>query len=168
MPSDDVHIKWAYRFAFVASIMLYVGGLDLLHVIFLAGVFMFGTKFVSPDLDIDSIPYQRWGFAKVFFWPYLHFVPHRSKWSHNLILGPIVLVTYFCLVLVVIGVCLNVFWLPVIEPIIDWAQEMLTQVLSLNMSRENIVLIIPFIASLLAAAAYHIIVDNVFKGDRKA
>lgn len=168
MPGDAVHVKWAQIAAFVASVVMYAGGVDLLHILLLAGIFMFGTKYVSPDLDINSIPYHRWGVLRVFFWPFLKLVPHRDKWSHNIILGPIVLVAYFSLVLVFIGTILNQFWLPVVEPMIDRAQEMLTQVMTLQVSSENMAIILPVIGCLLAAAVLHIIVDTVFTGDRQS
>ena len=168
MPGDAVHVKWAQRTAFVASVIMYACGIDLLHIIVMAGVFMFGTKYVSPDLDLDSIPYRRWGILRVLFWPFLKIVPHRDTWSHHIILGPIGVVAYFIFVMVVLGTVLNKFWLPVVEPMIDRAQEMLAQVMTLNVSAENMAILLPVIGCLLAACMHHIIVDIVFTGDRQA
>ena len=167
MPGDAVHVKWAQRTAFVASVIMYAGGIDLLHIILMVSVFMFGTKYVSPDLDIDSVPYRRWGILRVLFWPFLKIVSHRDTWSHHIIIGPISVVTYFVFMMIVLGTVLNRFWLPVVEPMIDHAQEMLAQVMTLNVSPENMAILLPVVACLLAACVHHIIVDKVFKGDRQ-
>ena len=168
MPSDAVHVKWGYRAAFVGGAIAYVRGVDLIDIILMACIFMFGIKYVSPDLDLDSQPYQRWSVFRVFFYPFMKYVKHRSKWSHNIILGPIVVVSYFLIVMIIVGNLLNRYWLPVIEPTIDQAQEMLTQIMTLNMSPETMAIIVPAILCLLAAAAHHIIIDMIFTGDRHA
>ena len=167
MPSDAVHVKWGYIVAVAGSVILSALGVNLIDVVLLAFVFMFGIKYVSPDLDIDSQPYQRWGILKVFFYPYMKYIKHRSKWSHGILLGPIFTVSYFLTVVVIIGACLNRFWLPVIEPLIDTAQEILKQIVALNISPENMAIILPAIACLLAAVMHHIIIDTIFTGDNQ-
>jgi uncharacterized metal-binding protein len=55
----------------------------------------------SPDLDLDSAIDDRWG---VFFWiwrPYMWLVPHRSIWSHSLIIAPLLRLTYFYFALLI-------------------------------------------------------------------
>jgi len=165
MPGDEGHIKWAQRVVFVASVVMYSLGVDLLNIILLAGIFMFGTKYVSPDLDIDSKPYQRWGILKVFMWPFVKVMSHRQL-SHHPIFGPIIVVSYFSLVVLLLCSILNKYWLPVVEPMIDRAQVILTQVMTLNLTHENAVIIGTCVLCLMAAAELHIIVDNIFKGDR--
>lgn len=52
----------------------------------------------SSDLDIDSTIDNRWG---IFFWiwrPYMWFIPHRSFWSHSLIISPLLRLGYFVIV----------------------------------------------------------------------
>ena len=165
MPGDETHVKWAQYAAFVGSIVMYGIGIDLLSIICMAGIFMFGTKYVSPDLDIDSTPYQRWGILKVLFYPCVKLLKHR-KLSHNLLVGPIIVVSYFSSIMLILCMVLNRFWLPVVEPMIDRAQEMLTQIMTLNLNHDNAVVIGVVLACLLAAAEWHIIIDTMFKGDR--
>ncbi len=43
--------------------------------------------FLSPDLDIQSRPYQRWGLLRWLWWPYQKVLPHRSFFSHGPIIG---------------------------------------------------------------------------------
>jgi uncharacterized metal-binding protein len=60
----------------------------------LAGSILFSGLMLSPDLDLDSSIYQRWGPLKFLWWPYQKLVPHRSILSHSL-LGALLRVVYF-------------------------------------------------------------------------
>lgn len=44
------------------------------------------TYFLSPDLDLHSRIYRRWGFLRWIWIPYQKVIPHRSWLSHS---GPI-------------------------------------------------------------------------------
>ena len=60
--------------------------------------FVFATYFLSPDMDIDSRVFKRWGLLRFIFCPYRDLFKHR-KLSHNVILGPISLLGYLaCLI----------------------------------------------------------------------
>lgn len=52
--------------------------------------YLFGTFFLSPDLDIKSGPYNRWGMLKVIWVPYQLFFGHRGV-LHHPVFGPVVL-----------------------------------------------------------------------------
>lgn len=63
----------------------------------------------SPDLDLDSAIDNRWG---IFFWiwrPYMWLIPHRSFWSHSLIVAPLLRLAYFYLVIA--GMLIGATWL---------------------------------------------------------
>ncbi|MCW7077485.1 MAG: metal-binding protein [Candidatus Syntrophoarchaeum sp.] len=167
MPGDAEHIAWAQRVAFVAGVVLYASGVDLIHVLGIIGTFLFGTMYVSPDLDIQSKPFQRWGIFRILWYPFLRIVAHRSNWSHNILLGPITVVSYFMLIAIGAGIALNKFWLPVVEPLIDQGQEILRQLMTLHPTHDNFMLVAVFVASLLAAAEWHILLDIMMKGDRQ-
>lgn len=47
---------------------------------------LLGTYFLSPDLDLHSRIYRRWGFFRWIWKPYQMLIPHRSWLSHS---GPI-------------------------------------------------------------------------------
>ncbi len=49
----------------------------------------------GPDLDIVSRPYSRWGPMRAIWLPYRYFFPHRSRFSHGLVLGALIRVIYF-------------------------------------------------------------------------
>lgn len=49
----------------------------------LTAAHLFGTYFMSPDLDIDSAIDKRWGPLQIIWRPYRVVVPHRAIWSHS-------------------------------------------------------------------------------------
>jgi uncharacterized metal-binding protein len=51
----------------------------------------------SPDLDLHSRPYRRWGPLRFIWIPYQKMIPHRSWVSHSFVLGPLIRVLYFAL-----------------------------------------------------------------------
>jgi uncharacterized metal-binding protein len=74
---------------FATPIVLAVGasqfGLEV-GVIAAASHFL-GGYWLSPDLDIKSRPFLRWGVLKIIWLPYQRFIPHRSPLSHAPVLG---------------------------------------------------------------------------------
>ena len=56
--------------------------------------FLFGGLFLSPDLDINSRPYQRWGALRWLWWPYQRLIRHRSMLSHSPFLGTAIRINY--------------------------------------------------------------------------
>ncbi|WP_114569790.1 metal-binding protein [Exiguobacterium flavidum] len=54
-----------------------------------------GTLWLSPDLDLKSEPYYRWGPFRVLWIPYVKAMPHRSIWSHGLLIGDVIRLLYF-------------------------------------------------------------------------
>ena len=56
--------------------------------------FLIGGLWLSPDLDTNSLPYQRWGPLRWLWWPYRKALRHRSVLSHSPLLGTLVRVGY--------------------------------------------------------------------------
>ena len=168
MPNDDTHGKWAFGVCCISALVLHTAGVSILNIIYLSVIFMFGTKYVSPDLDINSKPYQRWGILRIFWRPYTDYVPHRGMLSHNIVIGPIVLCLWLTLVVAIVIGFFMVFWLPVIEPAIDGAQKIITQIVELDPTVSTIKMFAVFYGVVMASQAFHIILDKVMKGDRQA
>ncbi|MGD1936924.1 MAG: metal-binding protein [Cyanophyceae cyanobacterium] len=61
----------------------------------LTGGFAAGGFFLSPDLDIHSVPYKRWGPLRWIWLPYRKMFRHRSPWTHGVLIGTTVRVAYF-------------------------------------------------------------------------
>ncbi|MDK2946892.1 Uncharacterized metal-binding protein [Methanolobus vulcani] len=53
--------------------------------------YIFATLFLSPDLDISSKPYKRWGALRILWWPYKELFKHRGL-SHHPVVGPLSIV----------------------------------------------------------------------------
>lgn len=101
MPSGKTHVK--------INITLLLGILLSLHTNFMKShippeytefdtiaifsfAFIFGTYYLSPDLDIKSDPLKRWGILKHIWWPYQKIFKHRGKLHHPLS-GPIIIIS---------------------------------------------------------------------------
>ena len=59
---------------------------------------LFAGLMLSPDLDLDSSVYHRWGVLKWLWLPYQKVMPHRSFFSHSFIIAPLIRVAYFLVV----------------------------------------------------------------------
>ncbi|MBC8142755.1 MAG: metal-binding protein [Armatimonadetes bacterium] len=64
----------------------------------LAAATLFSGLMLSPDLDLDSSIYRRWGVFRFLWWPYMKAMPHRSFLSHSYVIAPLIRVAYFLLV----------------------------------------------------------------------
>ncbi len=57
--------------------------------------YLLGGLFLSPDLDLQSRPFKRWGFLKILWIPYQRFIPHHRHWlSHGVIIGSALRLVY--------------------------------------------------------------------------
>lgn len=109
MPNGKTHIK--------INITLLLGILLSLHTNFMKSnippeytefdtiaifsfAFIFGTYHLSPDLDIKSEPFKRWGILKYIWWPYQKIFKHRGK-LHNPLSGPIIIISTVGLFIIV-------------------------------------------------------------------
>lgn len=49
--------------------------------------YLFGGLYLSPDLDIKSTPYLKWGYLRFLWIPYQKAIKHRSVLSHGILIG---------------------------------------------------------------------------------
>ncbi|TGC09115.1 metal-binding protein [Methanolobus halotolerans] len=77
----------------------FINYLNAYTILIFAAAYVFATFFLSPDLDIDSKPYKRWGILRVLWWPYKVIFKHRG-FSHNPILGPLSILINLALIVV--------------------------------------------------------------------
>jgi len=55
---------------------------------------LLGGLYLSPDLDLKSIPWKRWGILRIIWLPYQKFIPHRHWLSHAPVIGSAVRLLY--------------------------------------------------------------------------
>jgi len=61
-----------------------------------ASAHLLGGLYLSPDLDLVSKPFKRWGVLRVLWLPYQKLIPcHRHWLSHGVIVGSVVRLLYF-------------------------------------------------------------------------
>jgi uncharacterized metal-binding protein len=63
---------------------------------------LFGGLMFGPDLDIQSKQYTRWGIFRLLWFPYKVIFPHRSRFTHGIILGTFIRCVYFALMITLI------------------------------------------------------------------
>src|SRR6266566_7018649 len=66
----------------------------------LVGSYLASGILFSPDLDLHSRPYRRWGPLRFIWLPYQKMIPHRSWVSHSFVFGPLFRVCYFALMVI--------------------------------------------------------------------
>lgn len=66
---------------------------------------VFGTFFLSPDLDLDSSAYKCWGALRFLWSPYKAFVKHRSPLSHSIV-GGVFRMVYLTIALILLSIIL--------------------------------------------------------------
>ncbi len=65
-----------------------------------AAAHLLGGLYLSPDLDLVSKPFKRWGLLRVLWLPYQKLIPcHRHWLSHGVIVGSIVRLLYLAALL---------------------------------------------------------------------
>jgi len=102
MPSGEVHDRITVVGAVVAAPVWWLCTQpphDWTAGATLVGATLFSGLMLSPDLDLDSSIYRRWGPLRFLWWPYQKAIPHRSRLSHSFVFAPLLRLAYFlCLV----------------------------------------------------------------------
>jgi len=164
MPGDATHVKWAKWASFLGAIGLYTYGMDIIHIIATVALFMFSVMWLSPDLDLPGTePLKRWGGLQLAWALFEKKIPHRSKWSHGLIIGFIMIQLNFLVIAAVIIAFFRVCWLPLIEPLIAQGNAVIDDLLVLHFSPVVIAGITWWLFVCLAAHWHHKILDTFMR-----
>jgi uncharacterized metal-binding protein len=104
MPSGSTHDRitlWSLPVVTVLTAALTrSGNLTLL----VSGGFLFSGLMLSPDLDLHSLPFKRWGWLRWIWIPYQKAMGHRSIFSHGPIIGTTLRVLYLGSWIALVGV----------------------------------------------------------------
>ena len=107
MPKGKTHENLLLKFIpFVLVIFFFIGvnlpiRLDI-YGLLVINAYLIGGYFFSPDLDIDSSVYRRWGIFRWIWLPYKNLISHRSKLSHGILIGTIIRILYFFILISII------------------------------------------------------------------
>jgi len=101
MPSYQIHDKINIALLVLILPALIYLNVDFVTVSVFTLSYVFATYFLSPDLDIDSRVFRRWGLLRFLWCPYKDLFHHR-KISHNVILGPVSLISYLSALIILV------------------------------------------------------------------
>ena len=71
---------------------------------------LFSGLLFSPDLDLHSESYIRWGWLRFIWWPYKTALPHRHVLSHGFLIGAISRIIYLHVMICLLFFSLRWFW----------------------------------------------------------
>ncbi|MEJ1518126.1 DUF2227 family putative metal-binding protein [Bacillus cereus] len=95
MPSGSTHNKINFLFLPAFLLLLVLSGFGSFKYAFIFSIgFVFGTLFLDPDLDTRGKSFRRWGIFKFIWIPYQRTFPHRSVFTHGIIIGDIIRIAY--------------------------------------------------------------------------
>jgi len=86
---DGISLAVGIPLAIVAALFLPSGAVLTWFI-----AYVFSCFLLSPDLDLHSDPYLRWGPLRFIWKPYMRVVPHRSWVSHGFLVGSFIRVVY--------------------------------------------------------------------------
>jgi uncharacterized metal-binding protein len=110
MPNGVVHDRITITVAALGAVAIqYVTGEWRLTFIYGIATLFSGLLF-SPDLDLHSESYIRWGWLKFLWWPYKTALPHRHLLSHGFLIGIISRIVYLHLMIGLMLIGLRLFW----------------------------------------------------------
>lgn len=93
MPNYQTHDRIAlYTTPIIVGVAFFF--LYPLHAILLGIFFLLANRYLSPDLDIDSIQNRRWGLFSFVWYPYRAIIHHRSILSHSGLLSATLRILY--------------------------------------------------------------------------
>ena len=85
--------------------------------------FLIGGLWLSPDLDTNSRPYQRWGPLRWLWWPYRKTLRHRSILSHTPVVGTLVRVGYGLGIVLLLSGLLHPWGAPSSSEVLIWLKQ---------------------------------------------
>lgn len=69
-----------------------------------SGGFLFSGLMFSPDLDLKSLPFKRWGWLRWIWIPYQKAMRHRSIFSHGPLIGTTLRMLYLATWTALVGI----------------------------------------------------------------
>ncbi|NES20512.1 MAG: metal-binding protein [Symploca sp. SIO3E6] len=115
MPSGQIHDRitlWSLPVVTALTLAI-TRNSDLTLIV--AGGFFFSGLMLSPDLDLRSRPFKRWGWLRWIWIPYQKVMRHRSVFSHGMLVGTTLRVLYLLSWVILLALF--------IVPVVHWLGE---------------------------------------------
>jgi uncharacterized metal-binding protein len=163
MPSGRTHDRITLWSAPVGAALVWLATWDSTKTLIFVGGYLLGGLFLSPDLDIHSRPYLRWGPLRWIWLPYRRGMHHRSMLSHGPIVGTTVRLLYLSLWVGLVGAIVLVCWAQSVDPMawqaLAWKQgQSIWQGIQLDVRRYPAELLVTFVG-LEVGAMSHVLSD---------
>jgi len=112
MPSGKTHIKINWGVLVLLNILIWVfySDVNIKYYVFFNISFLLVSYYISPDLDIDSSVYRRWGLMRWVWYPYREVMKHQGA-SHSFIWGPVSIILnllIFASIIILIAASLDI------------------------------------------------------------
>jgi len=107
MPSGKTHNIITATTTPIIGMVLYSITHDIKMTLIIVFSFLFSSLMFNGDLDIKSSVYNRWSFLKWIWYPYREIIPHRSIWSHGILIGTVIRLLYLAPIFILIWNCFN-------------------------------------------------------------
>jgi len=171
MPNDAKHIKVGTVVCGLLLLPLIHFGVDYALIAVFAASFMFTTKYLSPDIDLDSKPYHRWGPLRYLFFLYMHTHSHRKS-SHSFIRGPVIMLLYVCIVVIAPVLVILYMLVPItcalMQGAVHVAELVTAYVYAIQPTPKNMLIVGVAVAAFFLSRWTHSSLDIVAKEDKKA
>ncbi len=170
MPNGPVHDRITLAVAALgAAAMQYDTGEWRLTFIYGISTLFSGLLF-SPDLDLHSESYIRWGWLRFIWWPYKAALPHRHILSHGLLIGVVSRIIYLHVMIGLLFIVLRwswyALWIGRKSDVLQEAQYIYISGFDLYTSIEPGYLLAGFIGLWIGAEA-HTIADMIWSSTKK-
>jgi len=169
MPNGPVHDRITVAVAVLGSAaMQYDTGEWRLAFIYGISTLFSGLLF-SPDLDLHSESYIRWGWLRFIWWPYKTALPHRHILSHGLLIGVVSRILYLHVMIALLVIFLRwgwqSLWMGGKTDVVQEAQYIYASGIDLYRSIDPIYLLAGFLGLWIGAEA-HTIADLIWSATK--
>ncbi len=108
MPSGKKHITINWLILAILNILIFIfySDISIKHYVFFNISFLLVSYYISPDLDIDSSVYRRWGIMRWIWYPYREIMKHRGL-SHSIVFGPLSIILNLALYILPVILFIN-------------------------------------------------------------
>ncbi len=153
MPSGKTHTRINFiSFPAIVIALIAWGLTDTIFYLFFGLGFVIGTYFITPDMDIKSDSYRKWGKLRFIWYPYMKIVPHRSFLSHTIIIGDLFRIAYLLVFL---------------SPILYLVNRFILDGNLFVFVGDNKFSLLSFVVGIMTASALHIVADKISTGRKR-